>query len=100
MEGRLRPDTGRLSADVPTLAQPIEAAARNATIPTQSPPIARNSPGEKLLLRIEEAAERLSISRSKTYELISTGGLPVVRLGRSVRIPTEALRQWIRTRTE
>ncbi len=50
---------------------------------------------EKLLLRVPEAAALVSISRSKGYELIASGEWPVVRVGRSVRVPVEALRAWV-----
>jgi len=50
---------------------------------------------ERLLLRVEEAADRLAIGRSKTYELIRQGILPSVRLGRTVRVPLYALEHWI-----
>jgi excisionase family DNA binding protein len=46
---------------------------------------------EKLLLKPEEAAEALSIGRSKVYELIGTGQLASVRIGSSRRIPADAL---------
>lgn len=47
------------------------------------------------LLRVTEAARFLSLGRSKTYELISGGELPVVRIGRSVRVPVAGLRAWL-----
>jgi excisionase family DNA binding protein len=50
---------------------------------------------EPALLRVEDAARYLSLGRSKTYELIARGELPVVRIGRSVRVPLSALRAWI-----
>ena len=50
---------------------------------------------ERLLLRVDEVAEMLGLGRSKTYELVATGILPVVRLGRSVRVPAEGLRRWL-----
>lgn len=46
---------------------------------------------EKLLLTIEEAAERLSIGRSKVYELIASGDIEAVKIGKARRIPAEAL---------
>lgn len=46
---------------------------------------------ERLLLKPEEAAEVLSIGRSKVYELIGTGELASVRIGTSRRVPTDAL---------
>lgn len=47
---------------------------------------------EPLLVRPSEAATLLGIGRSKLYELLAAGELPVVRIGRSVRIPVEGLR--------
>lgn len=51
---------------------------------------------EKLLLRPAEAAEILGIGRSKMYELLATKTVPTIQLGRSVRIPVEALQSWIK----
>jgi excisionase family DNA binding protein len=46
---------------------------------------------EKLLLTPEEAAERLSVGRSRIFELIATGRLRSVRIGASRRVPASAL---------
>ena len=54
---------------------------------------------EKSLLRIEEAADRLSLGRSKTYALVQQGEIPSIRIGRSVRVPALELDRWIRART-
>ena len=50
---------------------------------------------EKLLLTVAEAQETLSLGRTKVYELLAAGRVPCVRLGRSIRIPMAALKQWI-----
>jgi excisionase family DNA binding protein len=50
---------------------------------------------ETLLLTIPEAARRLGIGRTTAYGLISDGTLEVVRIGRSVRVPTVALPQLV-----
>jgi len=50
---------------------------------------------EPLLLRPGEAAEAIGIGRSKIYELISSGELPSVRIGGSVRVPLDKLREWV-----
>lgn len=47
-----------------------------------------------MLLRLPEAAAVLAIGRSTLAELIAAGELPVVRVGRSVRIPLAALHAW------
>lgn len=50
---------------------------------------------EKLLLRVDEAAKLLSISRSLLYELLAAGNIKVVRIGRAVRIPRAELDRWL-----
>ena len=54
---------------------------------------------ERLAYRVSEAAERLGISRSKAYELIAAGKLPSIKIGGSVRVPAEALKEWIAQQT-
>lgn len=48
-----------------------------------------------LLLRIPEVAAELRLARSSVYQLIQSGELPVVRIGRAVRVPRSALENWI-----
>lgn len=55
---------------------------------------------EPLLLRVTDVALALGIGRTKVFALLAAGELPVVRLGRSVRIPRDALERWVRERTE
>ncbi len=55
---------------------------------------------DKLLLKPLEVAELLGIGRSKTYELIGAGLIPSVRIGTSVRVPTDSLRAWISKQTD
>lgn len=55
---------------------------------------------EKLLLRPVEVAECLGIGRSKTYELISSGVIPSIRIGSSVRVTSDGLRAWIVAQTD
>jgi excisionase family DNA binding protein len=50
---------------------------------------------DRLLYRVEEVARMLAISRSKTYELIASGALPVIHVGRCVRVPSDALQRWL-----
>jgi excisionase family DNA binding protein len=48
-----------------------------------------------LLLTVEEAAERLRIGRSLAYELVQSGELVSVKLGRCRRIPVAALEDFV-----
>lgn len=53
-----------------------------------------------LLLDMEQAMEVLALGRSKIYELVETEGLPIIRLGKSIRFPYKALEQWIEQRMQ
>ncbi len=50
---------------------------------------------EKLLLKPTEVAETLGVGRSKAYQMMASGILPVVRMGKSVRVPVVQLREWL-----
>jgi excisionase family DNA binding protein len=67
------------------------AAAMAEHEPSAPPPPAPETRTERVLLSVEEAAERLSISRTRTYALIKAGDLVSVRVGRLRRVPAEAL---------
>ena len=41
---------------------------------------------ERRLLRIEDVADRLAVSRSMAWKLIAYGDLPAVRIRRAVRV--------------
>ena len=49
-----------------------------------------------VLLTIPDAARRLGIGRSKAYELVATGELEVVHIGRCVRVPVDAVENFVR----
>lgn len=51
--------------------------------------------GDKLLLTVEEAAQRLGIGRTVMYRLISTGTVESVTLGRLRRVPCECLDEFV-----
>lgn len=50
---------------------------------------------EKLAISIEEFANATGIGRSKAFELARQPGFPVVRLGRRIVIPVDALKAWL-----
>lgn len=49
----------------------------------------------RLLLTVDEAAERLGVGRSLMYELISSGEVASIRVGRLRRIAPEALATFV-----
>ena len=53
------------------------------------------SRNEPLLYTIPEAATALRISRTKLYELLDSGEVESVYIGRSRKIPAEALRIYV-----
>ena len=51
---------------------------------------------EEMLLTISEVCSVLRLGRSTVYQLLDKpDGLPTVRIGRAVRIPTESVKEWI-----
>jgi excisionase family DNA binding protein len=58
-----------------------------------------SQPDAPLLLRVPEAARLLGVSRSAMYELNGSGQLPVVRVGRSVRVVRSELEVWVEAAT-
>ena len=49
----------------------------------------------RLLLRPEEAAEALSVSRTTLYGLLASGAIQSVKVGGLRRIPVEALENYV-----
>jgi excisionase family DNA binding protein len=47
------------------------------------------------LLTVPEVADRLRLRPARVYEIARKGVLPVVRLGRQVRISEHALQAWL-----
>ncbi|MCW3845976.1 helix-turn-helix domain-containing protein [Sphingomonas sp. LB-2] len=50
---------------------------------------------ECIAVRIPTAARMIGISRSKFYELLSSGDIEAVKLGRSTLIPVASLKAFI-----
>lgn len=90
-----------IGTDYETLAAALEAAAgvlrgraRAARDPENdggSNSSTAEGPRLPLLLKVEEAAGELRVGRGAIYELIRTGELESVQIGRSRRIPRAAL---------
>jgi excisionase family DNA binding protein len=53
---------------------------------------------ERLLLRIDEVAALIGVSRTTAYALVNRGEIPSVRIGGLLRIPNDALRKLIEER--
>jgi excisionase family DNA binding protein len=55
----------------------------------------RRAAPAKLLLTLKEASEVLAISRSKLYDLLNSGYLPSVHIGRSRRLRMSDLEKFV-----
>jgi excisionase family DNA binding protein len=53
------------------------------------------APAPKLLLTVEEAAERLGVGRSTMYGLILDGAVESIHIGRLRRVPADALSEYL-----
>lgn len=53
---------------------------------------------DSVLLRPEEAGDRLRLSRARIYELMAAGELASVTIGRSRRVPLIAIIEFIRSK--
>jgi excisionase family DNA binding protein len=49
----------------------------------------------KILLTVDEAAQRLGIGRSHAYVFVMRGLIPSVKLGRSRRVPAAGLEEFV-----
>lgn len=55
---------------------------------------------DPMTLSVREAAQQLGVGRNRVYDLIRAGDLPHLRIGKTIRVPTEHLAAWIAARTE
>jgi excisionase family DNA binding protein len=79
----------RQPPDGPVLPKPEDRADSNGSVGPTTRSIGRG------LLRIDEAAEWLGLSKRKTYELVWRGEIPSVYIGRSRRIAVAALEHFV-----
>ena len=61
----------------------------------ESLPVALPPQGVRLVLTIEEAAERLGVGRSLMYALVNSGAVESIRIGRLHRVPADALTEFV-----
>jgi excisionase family DNA binding protein len=52
----------------------------------------------RLALKVRTAAELIDVAPSKMYELVSRKVVPSIRVDDSIRIPLEALINWVKQR--
>ena len=60
----------------------------------------RNGAREEPFMTVAQVADELRVSRAHCYRLVVLGRIPAVHRGRSVLVPTEAWRAWLRRQTD
>ena len=85
---RLASDTVSLTLDqrlriAALLARPVEP---QVTTPLQINPLPDSAAAESLILTVEETADLLKVGRTTVYDLIKTGKLSSIMIGRLRRI--------------
>jgi excisionase family DNA binding protein len=76
-----------------TPAHLLESAAPTAA---EVPPATTRAP---MLLTVRDVEAELQLGRTRTYELLRSGSIPVIRVGRALRVPRDALRRWVDEQT-
>ena len=61
-------------------------------MPRHIPPLLQ----ARALMRVSELAGALGMTSGRVYQLIAEGVIPAIRLGRAVRVPSEAYDAWMR----
>jgi len=59
------------------------------------PDVPRSSPTAPMLLTVRQVEAALQLGRTRTYELLRSGQLPMLRVGRLIRVSRVALEEWI-----
>ena len=57
------------------------------------------SPTTPMLLTVRQVEAALQLGRTRTYELLRSGQLPMLRVGRLIRVSRIALEEWIAKQT-
>ena len=66
-------------------------------LPSGRGPLPEPERSVRLLLSVEEAAQRLHIGRSTVYTLVAENQLESVKIGKLRRIPAQALEDYVAT---
>lgn len=91
----LRGEVAQLSAVTPELAAVLAQLARVLVEQASTPPAPMPQPKSvRVLLTVEEAAERLGIGRTFAWRLVGTGVLKSVQIGRLRRVHVDAIREY------
>ena len=55
---------------------------------------------EKILLTPEETFQAINVGRAKGFQMLASGEIPSIKIGRLRRVPVETLQEWVRKQVE
>jgi excisionase family DNA binding protein len=91
----LRGEVAEMTAATPNLADVLAQLAKALVEQTAPPmPTLPQPASERILLTVEEAAERLGIGRTFAWRLVRTRELKSVQIGRLRRVHVDAVRDY------
>lgn len=73
----------------------VESASHPVPQASDDRRLAGSGQFRSLLVDSREVAHLLGIGRTKAFQLMARDELPVVRIGRCVRVPRAALEEWV-----
>lgn len=69
-------------------------AAKLAEADTEPQPPPARIPPERVMLTVEEAAERLNVGRTTMFKLIRRGDVETIQIGRLRRVPVSSIQNY------
>ncbi len=57
-----------------------------------------HQPVEPICVRVNDAARMIGVGRTKLYQLIATGELETVKIGKATRVTTASLQKFVELR--
>lgn len=83
----LEPEQAAVPPQPPALARP----RASAEVGPKGRPL-----NEVVFLTVAEVAELMRVSKGTVYRLVHSGHLPAIRVGRSFRVPQQAVHEYLR----
>ena len=78
----------------------LQVSLTNSDVAREEGKVERTPSANRTLLRVPEVAETLGVSTSRCYELLRSGQIPSIRLGKSIRVSRAALESWLEDRSD
>lgn len=90
------PAPGESGASEPGSGSPGSTAAGGGATPLARVPTRTNDLADVHFLTVAEVASVMRVSKMTVYRMVHGGELPAVRVGRSFRVPEQAVHDYLR----